>query len=171
MGRTALIVAVGTAAVVGAGAVTAAASPASVTAGRPVGNAVLTAAGSANSAKAGADHLRHLLRRVEHGSVVTSGPQGTVVHDAIRGVVTAVSPKSLTVRAADSFSQTFVLSSTTTRVRVRPPQTGGTTPASRGKLGSLADIHRGAEVFALGKASDTAGAVPTAQIVVVGVKR
>jgi hypothetical protein len=89
-----------------------------------------------------------------------------VVHDAIRGVVSTMSPSSLTVRAADGFSETFLLSSVT-RVRVRP---GGAAPG-RGRHASLSRISRGEQVFAIGKAVDRTGSLPTARLVIVGVKR
>lgn len=173
MRRTGLIIAAGAAALVGAGA-TAVATPGPVTAGRPVAGAALAANRSPSTVRPGAAGMRHrklqrLLRRTEHARLVTSGPGGPFELDAVRGVVSAVSPTSLTVRAADTFRQTFVLSSSVTRVRVRPARTAGGHPGKgRGAAGSLSDIHRGDEVFAFGRAADKAGAVPTARIVVVG---
>jgi len=174
MHKTVVIAAAGAAVLVGAGAAVAA-GPGSVTSGRPVSGAALAAvraAGAPQSAKAAARprHWRHLLRRVEHAQVTTAGKQGTVVYNAIRGAVSAVSPTSLTVRAADSFRQTFALSSSATRVRIRPAEAAAPN-AGKGKPGSLSDIHVGDEVFVLGRSADRPGAVPTAQIVVVGVKR
>jgi hypothetical protein len=174
MRRTPLLVAAGTAVLVGAGAV-AVAVPGSVTTGRPTGGAAVAALRSATGSPSGTaaarpGHWRHLLRLAQHAQVATSGPRGAFLYDAIRGVVSAVSPTSLTVRAADSFSQTFVLSSSTTRVRIRPAHAAGTS-TGKGKPGSLSDIHAGDEVFAFGRSADRTGAVPTAQLVIVGVKR
>ena len=47
-----------------------------------------------------------------------------MVHDAVGGTVTAVSPTSITVKAADGFSGTFVVGSST-KVHVK-----GTKPAT-----------------------------------------
>jgi hypothetical protein len=174
MRRTVLVAAAGAVALVGAGSAVAA-SPGSVTSGRPVGGtalAAVSAAGDSQSAKPTArpQRWRHLLRRVQHAQVATSGRNGSVLYDAIRGAVSAVSPTSLTVRATDSFQQTFLLSPSATRVRIRPAQAAAPN-AGKGKPGSLSDIHVGDEVFALGRSADRTGAAPTAQIVVVGVKR
>lgn len=166
-----LAVALGGAALV-VGGTAAAANAGSITAGTPTSGAVLTAGRPGAVAGAHLRKLRPLLRRAEHATVVTSGPHGAVVHAAIRGVVSAVSPTSLTVRAGDSFTATFTLSTATTRVRVRPTPASGSRPAGRGaRSGSLADIHRGDHVFALGRAADKRGAVPVARLVVVGVRR
>jgi 2-C-methyl-D-erythritol 4-phosphate cytidylyltransferase len=164
------VAAVGAATLVTAGA-SAVASPASVTPGRAVAGTALSAtrpASAANPAPRRHHHLRALLRHAEHAQVTTSGRRGTVVHDAIRGVVTAVTRRSVTVRAADSYAQTYALSPSGTHVRVRPARPGSKPRSGRG---SLADIHRGGSVFVLGRAADRAGAVPTARLVVVGVKR
>ncbi len=154
-----------------AGATAAAANAGSVTAGTPTAAAVLSAGRPGTAAGSHLRRLRPLLRRVEHATVVTAGPRGTVVHAAIRGVVTAVSRTSLTVRAEDAFTLTFRMSTASTRVRVRPVPGSGSHPAGRAnRPGSPADISRGDHVFAVGRAADKAGAVPTARLVVVGAR-
>jgi hypothetical protein len=65
------------------------------------------------------------LRKIEHGEWTTRDKSGTdVVHDAVGGTVTAVSGTSITVKAADGFSETFAVGSST-KVHVK-----GTTPAT-----------------------------------------
>jgi hypothetical protein len=65
-----------------------------------------------------------LLRRVAHGEVVVRGQDGFVQHDLIVGKVTSVSSTSITVRAADNTSETFVVNSDT-KVRMRTIGSGG----------------------------------------------
>jgi hypothetical protein len=57
--------------------------------------------------------MRHLV----HGQVVTKGKNGFVTHDFIVGAVTAVSASSISVRADDNVSETFVVNGDT-KVRV-----------------------------------------------------
>jgi hypothetical protein len=59
-----------------------------------------------------------LLRRLDHAQIVTQTKKGAVTHDLIRGTVTAISPTSITVTAADKKSETFTITKTT-KVRVR----------------------------------------------------
>jgi hypothetical protein len=77
-------------------------------------------------AKAGARGKAAIaLGRIEHGEWTTKDKTGAdVVHDAVGGTVTAVSPTSITAKASDGFSETFVVGSST-KVRVK-----GTTPAT-----------------------------------------
>lgn len=62
-------------------------------------------------------HDGRLLRRISHGEIVVKGQNGFVTHDLIVGKVTAVSPTSISVRADDGTSDTFVVN-TDTKVRV-----------------------------------------------------
>jgi hypothetical protein len=53
--------------------------------------------------------LRRLLaRHVEHGEVVVQTKQGDKTIDIQRGQVTAIDDKSITVKSADGFTQTWV---------------------------------------------------------------
>jgi hypothetical protein len=67
---------------------------------------------------------RKALRRIAHGEVVVRGADGFVTHDLIVGTVTSVSSTSITVRAADNTSETFVINSDT-KVRMRTIGAGG----------------------------------------------
>jgi hypothetical protein len=50
---------------------------------------------------------RALARRAEHGEVVLHGKGGDRTVDVQRGVVTAASPTSVTVRSTDGFTATY----------------------------------------------------------------
>jgi hypothetical protein len=54
-------------------------------------------------------HAKHraLASRAEHGEVVLHGKGGDRTVDVQRGVVTAASPTSVTVRSADGFTATY----------------------------------------------------------------
>jgi hypothetical protein len=108
MWKKVLIVGATTAAIVGAGTAAVAVTGNSSPSPSP---STSGSTGPAHHAKAGAS-LRHTL----HGSYVTKagkGATGFVTHDAIRGTVTAVSPTSITVKAADGYSQTYAVTSST----------------------------------------------------------
>jgi hypothetical protein len=62
--------------------------------------------------------LIQTLGRLEHGEWVTQAKTGDVTHDAVVGSVTAVSPTSITVKAKDGFSASFIVGSDT-KVRVK----------------------------------------------------
>lgn len=67
-----------------------------------------SAAPSTSAPKAPAKKARHpLARRAEHGEVVLHGKAGDRTVDVQRGVVTAASPTSVTVRSTDGFTQTY----------------------------------------------------------------
>lgn len=116
MYRKILIGGMTAAAIVGAGGTALALSGSDTTSGAP-------AAATVASAQSGrADHpLLHrdgrLLRRVAHGQIVVKGKDGFVTHDLIVGTVTAVSPNSITVKADDGTSETYVVNGGT-KVRV-----------------------------------------------------
>ena len=96
----------------------------------------------------GKGHQRELraLGRALHAQWVTrdrDNENAFVTHDAIRGEVTAVSASSITVKAADGFSQTYAVTGST-KVRLRTAHPGA------GKRGAIADVHRGDKVAVLG---------------------
>ena len=86
--------------------------------GSPAPASTLTAATTPTSGSTPADgpaKRKHhgLLDRAEHGQVTVRAKTGTQVIDLQRGLVTAVSPTSITVKSADGFTATYVVDSTT----------------------------------------------------------
>jgi hypothetical protein len=92
----------------------------------------------------GAKALRHAL----HAQWVTKdrGGKSFVTHDAIRGAVTAVSPTSITVQAADKKSETYTVTSQT-RVRTR----------TNGKAATavIGQVHVGDKAVVIGTGTGT----------------
>jgi len=91
-----------------------------------------------------AGRARNPLVRALHGTWVTNDPAnsgGFVQHDAIRGEVTTVSPTSITVKATDGVSMTFVVDAAT-KVKVK----GGT---------SIGDVHVADRVAVVGTGTTT----------------
>lgn len=142
-----LIGGVTAAAIVGAGGTAMALSGSNSTPGTPSGS-------TSNSSSHGSASAKHKgkrdhgvdLRRIEHGQFVTRAKDGTVTHDLIRGTVTAVSPTSITVAAADNTSQTYVVGKDT-KVRVRDNR--------KGTAGSISDVHTKDQVMVLGTGTST----------------
>lgn len=87
-----------------------------------------------------------LLRRMQHAQVVTRGKGGFVTHDLIRGTVTAVSPTSITVQAADKKSETFAVTKDT-KVRLR---TNG-----KGADSSISKVAKGDHALVAGTGTST----------------
>jgi hypothetical protein len=87
-----------------------------------------------------------LARRTVHGQIVTQDPKTHefVTHDIIRGVVTAVSSSSITVKAADNTSFTYTVNGDTTVLM----RTAGQ-PHS-GKKGAIGDVKNGDKVLVTG---------------------
>jgi hypothetical protein len=110
--------------------------------------------------RAGADRLR----RAVHGTWVTQNKKnGTfTTHNAIRGSVTAVSPTSITVRAADSTTETYLVNPGTkvfTRaLRTQAPKTAKTPPPNR-TAASIADVEAGDSVLVTGTGTTALTAV------------
>jgi hypothetical protein len=90
------------------------------------------------------------LRRTVHATWVTENKKTRTftTHDAIRGLVTVVSPTSITVRAADNLTETFVVSSST-KVHTRAIKTGAL----------ISDVKAGDPVFVGGTGTTTLTAV------------
>lgn len=152
-GTAAAVLGIGTAALAG-------------TSGNPTPPGSGSASGrAAQHAHQGHRHQLHrLLRHVLHGAVTTKGADGYVTHSAVRGSVTAVSPTSITVKAADGFTETFALGADT-RVRER---TAGTSGA---KSGTVSDVKSGDAVAVIGKAPEHSSADPLARVIVDGLRR
>lgn len=81
--------------------------------------------------------LRAKLLRALHATWVTSGQNGPVTHQAIRGEVTAVSATSITVKAKDGFSLTYAVTLDTT-VRSRAKGKGAASTIGAVKVGARA---------------------------------
>ena len=134
------------AAVLGSGAAALAASD-STTPGTP--SAPGAAAGAGTAAGAGKNHpiARALARNTLHGQFVTRAQSGEfVTHDVIRGAVTAVSSTSISVKAADNTTQTYVVNSDT---KVRQRSDG------KGASGTIGAVHTGDDVEVVGTGTST----------------
>jgi hypothetical protein len=125
------------------------------------GTAALAASGSTSSGlptpsstsahgAAGAKHqgARMRLGRALHGQWVTgkAGSTTFTTHDAIRGTVSAVSPTSITVRASDKVSETYVVNSGT-KVRMRT--------SAKGAASSIGQVKAGDQVAVIGTGTTT----------------
>jgi len=95
--------------------------------------------------------LRALGNRVLHGEFTVKTKNGVKVYDTEIGVITAVTPTSVEVKATDGFTQTWTLDSST-HVRVD------------GTKSTIADLKTGQTVRLLGPSS---GGTATAQVAVV----
>ncbi len=133
--------------VLGAGTAALAASGSSSTPS-PSSSASSQAGTGAAKAEAGKGK-RSELRRALHATWVTKGRAGTtgfVTHDEIRGQVTAVSATSITVKASDNVSQTYVVNSAT-KVHTRA--------AGKGKAGTMSQLKDGDKVLVVGTGTST----------------
>lgn len=114
--------------------------------------------------------LAHRLGNVAHAQWVGKDAGGQfVTHSAIHGSVTAVTSTSITVKAADGFSQTFKVSADT-KVHLKGDRaakaptipettTPGTAPAHKPPVAAtIAAVKVGAEVEVLGTGTGTATA-------------
>ena len=77
---------------------------------------------------------RGLLNRIEHGELTLRTRQGDRTVDLQRGVVSAVSPTSISVTSPDKFAGTYTVD-TSTKVR------------TRSGLVSISAVHTGDQVF------------------------
>lgn len=93
------------------------------------------------------------LARLDHATWVTQVKSGAPVqHDAIHGVVAAVSGSSITVKAADGVSQTYTVGAKT-KVRIRPAGKGKAT------AGSISGVTTGTHVLVVGTGTNPLNAV------------
>jgi hypothetical protein len=116
------------------------------TAGTPTSTSSQQATPKGRPGKAAAKGRAKLLRRLQHGQLVTRGKNGFVTHDLIKGTVTAVSPTSITVQAGDKKSETFVVDKDT-KVRVRT--------AGKGAAATIAGVSKGDHVAVAGTGTTT----------------
>jgi preprotein translocase subunit YajC len=143
------------AALVGGGAIALAADSPSSTSSSPAAASASATASTHSSAAAKKPARRERvkqaltrLKNFDQGEWVT-GPSGaTVTHQAIKGKVSAVSPTSIQVKAADGTSLTFVANSST-KVALRE---GGKGSA---KKGTIADVKPGDTVLVTGTKTGT----------------
>ena len=168
------IAAVGTTAVVIGGAGTAAfaatgtpapAPSAAAASATPGGSATPPTTATGTTKQTRKHPGRDRLRRAVHATWVTEGRKTATftTHDAIRGKVTAVAPTSITVRAADDLSETFVVNAST-KVWTRAPKTAATgaaplSPAAARTAASISDVSPGDSVFVGGTGTTTLTAV------------
>lgn len=115
----------------------------------PAPNASNAAPGNAAAGKAARGNGHRLalraLRGALHAQWVTRDGSGSfVTHDAIRGVVTAVSAGSITVKAADGVTQSYAVTSAT-KIHIR--DAGASNPA---KPGTISDVHTGDKIAVAG---------------------
>ena len=106
------------------------------------------------------DAARDRLARALHATWVTKNKKGVVTHEAIRGAVTALTATSITVKAADGFSQTYTVGAGT-KVLVR--NLSATDQAGRrATASSMSAVTAGARALVIGQG----GANPSANRVV-----
>lgn len=127
-----------------------------------IGTAAMAASGSTTSgtpapsstgnsstpAAHGKHHGRDGMRVAVHAQWVTRDAKTNafVTHDEIRGQVTAVSPTSITVKAADNTSETYAVTSTT-KVRERADK--------KGTASTIGAVHSGDNVMVVGTGTST----------------
>lgn len=109
--RPALVAAVVVALAGGGTAVALADTGAPPTPAAPSTTSSAPAAGPAGGKHAGGKH-RALAGRAEHGEFVLHGKAGDRTVDVQRGVVTAASPSSVTVRSTDGYTATYAFTPT-----------------------------------------------------------
>ena len=159
------------AAVVGAGTAAMATSPVSTNLDTVASSAApsttpstgTTGTGTKAKTKTGAKHDKgDLLKRignVAHASWVSKDKAGTyVTHDAIHGTVTAVSATSITLKAGDGTSETYVVASAT-KVRIRSN--------GKGAAGTIGAVKAGEKAVVSGTGTSTL----TADLVVAGLAK
>jgi hypothetical protein len=137
MYRKALAIGGTAAAIMGAGGTALALTGSNTTNGAPAARNATVATASSELPRAKARLFKHL----SHGQFVTHNKNGFVTHDVIRGTVTAVSPTSITVQAADRTDQTFVVDDKT-KVRVRRD--------GHGTVSSIDQVTKGDQVLVAG---------------------
>ncbi|MBV9920980.1 MAG: hypothetical protein JOY78_09050 [Pseudonocardia sp.] len=110
-----------------------------------------TGKSSDNTATGKRRHDRNPLLRAEHAQWVTHNKKAntSVTHDEIRGTVTAVSPASISVTAADGTTQNYTVASAT-KIHAK-----GDTKTTPGTIGQIKVGDR-ATVIGTGSTSRTA---------------
>lgn len=149
------------AAIIGSGATALAATGGTSGSGQPAASSGTAAHGAAANRRA---QLRRLIGRYGvHGEFVTENKAGDfTTHEGIVGTVTDVSATAITVQAADNYTLNFTVADST-KVRLRANGSGS--------AGSIGDVHDGDSVAVVGKYAGSGTGVPTARVIVDGVKR
>jgi len=141
--RKTIAVAVATAAVIGGAGTAAFAASATSTPTPSTSSSSLASDSAANGSntKASKHDGVDRLRRAVHATWVSENKKTKTftTHDAIRGQVSAVSPTSITVTAADGVSETYVLNSGT-KVHTRANKAAG----------SISEVKTGDPVWVAG---------------------
>ena len=146
MYRRVLLGGVTAAAIVGAGGTALAVSGSdNTTAGTPSATSSSSPAPHAH-AKAKGKGKGKILRRLQHAQIVTKGRNGFVTHDLIKGTVTAVSPTSISIQAADKKTETFTITKDT-KVRLRTK--------GKGAASSIDKVAKGDHVMVAGTGTST----------------
>mgnify|MGYP001792013523 CR=1 FL=1 len=152
-----IVVIGGTAALIGSGAA-AFASSATATPTPSPASASATSGSSATTAKSedGKHAGANRLRRAVHATWVTQNRKTRTftTHDAIRGLVSAVSPTSITIRAADSTTQTYLITPKT-KVFTRAARTEASKAAASKTAASKAALARQTASISDVKAGDS----------------
>lgn len=101
------------------------------------------------STRPGRHEVVDRLRRAVHATWVTENKKTKTftTHNAIRGQVTAVSATSITVKAADNVTETYVVNSGT-KVYIRATKAAG----------AISDVKTGEQVFVAGTGTTTLAA-------------
>lgn len=135
--------------VLGAGTAALATTGASATSGTPTPSSTSsTHATTGKAAKAG-KHKRSPLGRAVHAKITVKTKKGYVTRDLIRGTVTAVSSTSITVRAGDRTTETYVVGKDT-KVLARAATKGAKPTAS-----SISKVSKGQHVLVGGTGTST----------------
>jgi hypothetical protein len=102
------------------------------------------------------------LGRALHATWVTKDgkTKGFVTHDAIHGTVSGVTSTAITIKAADGYSERFIVNGST-KVRMR------VAGQAKGSVSSISQVKTGAKVLVVGIGKGT----PTATRIVAGLKR
>lgn len=158
IGGTVALIGGGTAAFASSATATPTPSPASVSA---TSDSSATTAKPADGKHAGANRLRRTL----HATWVTQNKKTKTftTHDAIRGQVSAVSPTSITIRAADSTTETYVVNSKT-KVFTRTARAEASKAGLTRKAASISDVKAGDLVLVGGTGTTVLTAVRVVDI-------
>jgi hypothetical protein len=139
-----------TAAVIGAAGTAAFAASGTPTSTPPASSAALTSdtVASPTTATAVKHPKANRLRLGLHATWVSENKKTKTftTHVAIRGQVSNLSPTSITVRAADNVTQTFVINART-KVFTRAPKVAGTKTAIPVTAASISQVKTGDVVF------------------------
>jgi len=171
-GAAAIIGGAGTAAFASSATATSTPSPSST-------SAASDSSATAPKAEPGKHARADRVRRAVHATWVTQNrkTKAFTTHDAIRGQVTAVSPTSITVRAADSTTQTYLVNARTkvftraaradtskTPASTAPGSQAAAKPALPRTAASIADVRAGDSVLVAGTGTTALSAVRVVDI-------